>query len=211
MASPESGAVSATEPHEALRIGIVAGEASGDILGANLMRAILREVPDASFVGIGGDAMRAVGMESLYSIDVLSINGFKDPILRLPSLIGILITLVRSFTGRARTPPVDVVIGVDFNVFNLLLERIVHRRGVPTVHYVSPSVYFWRRGQRRAFARRPTSCWRSIRSNRRSTTNTRRVPYSSVIRLPARSASTTDRQRRKQPREEILISTAMPS
>ncbi len=154
MASPENGAVSATEPATALRIGIVAGEASGDILGANLMRAILREVPDATFIGIGGAEMRAIGMESLYSIDVLSINGFKDPILRLPSLIGILRNLVRVFTGRADgMEPVDVVIGVDFNVFNLLLERIVHRRGVPTVHYVSPSVYFWRRGRLKSIRR----------------------------------------------------------
>ena len=154
MASPENGVVSATEAERPLSIGIVAGEASGDILGANLMRAILKVEPSATFVGIGGPAMRDVGMRSLYSIDVLSINGFKDPIARLPSLIGILRNLVRTFTRPSDGQrPVDVVIGVDFNVFNLLLERIVHRRGVPTAHYVSPSVYFWRRGRLKSIRR----------------------------------------------------------
>ena len=153
MASPESGAVSATEAGQPLRIGIVAGEASGDILGANLMRAILAVEPDATFVGIGGPAMAAVGIESIYSIDALSINGFKDPILRLPGLVRILARLVRVFARPAHGRPVDVVIGVDFNFFNLLLERIVHRRGISTAHYVSPSVYFWRRGRLKSIRR----------------------------------------------------------
>ncbi len=126
-----------------LRIGIVAGEASGDILGGRLMAAIRERVADVRFSGVGGEAMLAQGLDALAPLDALSVNGFKDPLLRLPSLYRLLRRLRRHFVDA----PVDVVVGVDFNVFNLLLERAVKSRGVPTAHYVSPSVYFWRSGR----------------------------------------------------------------
>ena len=131
-----------------LRVGIVAGEASGDILGARLMAAIRERRPDARFAGVGGDGMLAERLESLAPLEALSVNGFKDPLLRLPSLVRLLGALRRRFTGAdARGEAADVVVGVDFNVFNLLLERAVKERGIPTAHYVSPSVYFWRPGR----------------------------------------------------------------
>ena len=126
-----------------LRVGIVAGEASGDKLGAGLMAAIRERCPAARFVGVGGDGMLAEGLVPLAPLDALSVHGFKDPLLRLPSLLRLLIRLRRRFVAE----PVDVMVGVDFNVFNLLLERALKKRGFPTAHYVSPSVYFWRPGR----------------------------------------------------------------
>ena len=129
--------------------GIVAGEPSGDRLGAGLMQALKRDQPDCRFVGIGGPLMKAQGLECLVDMDRLSINGFAEPIKRLPELVSILRLLLRSF----RQQPLSAFIGVDFNVFNFLLERLLKRRGIRTVHYVSPSVYAWRRGRVRSVAR----------------------------------------------------------
>ncbi len=124
-------------------IGILAGEASGDNLGAGLMRELKTLYPTCTFVGIGGPRMMAQGLSSLVPMDRLSVNGFVDPIKRLPEFVGILHKLIKYY--RANRPV--VFIGVDFNVFNLLLERMLSRRGITTVHYVSPSVYAWRRGR----------------------------------------------------------------
>ena len=126
-----------------LRVGIVAGEASGDKLGAGLMAAIRERRPAARFIGVGGDGMLAEGLVPLAPLDALCVHGFKDPLLRLPSLLRLLARLRRRFVAE----PVDVMVGVDFNVFNLLLERALRKRGFPTAHYVSPSVYFWRPGR----------------------------------------------------------------
>ena len=126
-----------------LRIGIVAGESSGDALGSGLMRAIGRHVPDVQFSGVGGERMLAEGLDCRADMSRLNVNGFVDPLKRLPDLLRILSDLARYFTET----PMDAVVGVDFNVFNLLLERRVKARGVPTAHFVSPSVYAWRRGR----------------------------------------------------------------
>ena len=122
-------------------IGIVAGETSGDRLGGPLMASIKERLPQVSFVGIGGERMLEEGLDSVASIDELSINGFVEPLKRLPSLWKLLRKL------SARLASADAVVGVDFNVFNLLMERRLKRRGVPTAHYVSPSVYAWRQGR----------------------------------------------------------------
>lgn len=124
-----------------LTIALVAGETSGDNLGAPLIRAIKREYPDARFVGIGGSAMIAAGMESWHDIERLSVNGFVDPIKRLPDLIRILFDI----RDRVVAADVDCFVGVDFNFFNLLLERMLKNRGVRTAHYVSPTVWAWRK------------------------------------------------------------------
>ena len=132
-----------------LHIGIVAGEASGDVLGGGLMAALKRHVPTVEFSGVGGPRMLAEGLRPRAELARLNVNGFVDPLKRLPDLLRILRGLVRHFAST----PVDAVVGVDFNVFNLLMERAVKRRGIPTVHYVSPSVYAWRQGRVKRVAR----------------------------------------------------------
>lgn len=124
-----------------MKIGIVAGEASGDALGAPLMHALRRRHSDVEFLGVGGTQMEAEGLVALESMDLFSFNGFLEPIKRLPELLG----LITSLADRLEN--VDVMVGVDFNVFNLKLEKRLKARGIPTVHYVSPSVYAWRRGR----------------------------------------------------------------
>ena len=131
------------------RIAIVAGEPSGDRLGAGLMSALRERFPDCVFAGVGGEAMAAQGLRTLVGLERLAVNGFSEPLRRLPELLGILRGLQRAFVSE----PPDVFVGVDFNVFNLLLEAYLKRRHIPTVHYVSPSVYAWRRGRVRRVAR----------------------------------------------------------
>ena len=105
------------------------------------MAAISERKPEVEFVGIGGETMLAHGLRSVADMDHFAINGFVDPLLRIGSLYRLLRKLIHELSST------DVVVGVDFNVFNLLLERGVRKRGVPTAHYVSPSVYAWRRGR----------------------------------------------------------------
>ena len=126
-----------------MKIGIVAGETSGDILGGRLMAAIRAREPAADFVGVGGERMLAEGLQSLAPLEAMAVNGFKDPLLRSPSLFRLLCLLRRRFLAEGT----DVVVGVDFNVFNFMLERGVKKRGIPTAHYVSPAVYAWRPGR----------------------------------------------------------------
>ena len=132
-----------------LTIGIVAGEASGDGLGAGLMRALSRRIDDVRFVGVGGEAMGSAGLESLADMDALAVNGFTEPLFKLPELARLLFDLRQRLLAERPA----AFIGVDFNVFNLLLERQLKRSGVPTAHYVSPSVYAWRRGRVRRIGR----------------------------------------------------------
>jgi lipid-A-disaccharide synthase len=135
-----------------LTLGLLAGEASGDNLGAGLMRA-LKDLhsgdEDIRFVGVGGSRMQTQGLELLASMDELAVNGFREPILRLPQLIRLYRRLIKEFT-RA---DLDGFIGIDFNVFNFLLESALKRRGLKTAHYVSPSVYAWRAGRTKRVAK----------------------------------------------------------
>ena len=136
-----------------VRLGIVAGETSGDQLGGGLMRELSARYAAQGralqFSGIGGTEMCAAGLQSLAPLESLAVNGFVEPLKRLPALL----KLLGRVADHCRSVPVDAFIGIDFNVFNLLLERQLHRAGLPTVHYVSPSVYAWRRGRTRALAR----------------------------------------------------------
>lgn len=128
-----------------MRIGIVAGEASGDILGAALMLAIQRRYPECVFEGIGGPRMQAAGCNSFFPMDRLAVMGLVEPLKRLPELLRIRGFLKRHFE---RKPP-ELFIGIDSPDFNLHLERHLRRLGVKTAHYVSPSVWAWR--QKRIF------------------------------------------------------------
>jgi lipid-A-disaccharide synthase len=129
-------------------IALVAGEPSGDQLGRGLMAALRARCRDVRFIGIGGPGMQAEGLASLAPIEQLSVNGLVDPMLKLPALL----RLERMLIDQCRHHQVAAFIGIDFNVFNLRLERRLRRQGVRTVHYVSPSVYAWRRGRTRRVA-----------------------------------------------------------
>lgn len=131
----------ATGSSKPLTIALVAGEASGDNLGAPLLESIRGYVPEARFIGIGGPRMIGQGLECWTDIERLSVNGFVDPVLRLPELFEIIVRTRRKILDAQ----VDCFVGVDFNVFNLLLERLLKRRGVKTAHYVSPTVWAWRK------------------------------------------------------------------
>ena len=123
-----------------LRIVLVAGEASGDALGAGLVEELRKRFPDARFAGIGGDAMRAAGVQTWHDASELSVMGLFEVLRHLPRLL----KLRREFRQRALDWRPDVVIGIDAPDFNLGVERWFKQRGIATVHYVSPSVWAWR-------------------------------------------------------------------
>lgn len=122
---------------------LVAGEASGDQLGAALISALKTRFAEAQFLGVGGPAMCQAGLEPWFDIDSFSVNGFVEPLIKLPSLI------LKLWQLKRRTLEAQPVcfIGIDFNVFNLLLEGQLKRAGIKTVHYVSPSVWAWRQSR----------------------------------------------------------------
>jgi lipid-A-disaccharide synthase len=129
---------------------LVAGEPSGDVLGADLIKALKTKQPHAEFSGVGGQKMISEGLSAWFHIDELSVNGFVAPLMKLPFLIKVLLQ-VRS---RCRSLSPAAFIGIDFNFFNLLLAGLIKKDGTPTVHYVSPSVWAWRQGRIKTIQRR---------------------------------------------------------
>lgn len=123
-----------------LLIALIAGEDSGDQLGADLIIALRRRYPAARFVGIGGARMQAQGFESWYDIRQLSLFGFSEVILHLPRLL----RLRKALVSRLRHAHPAVVVGIDAPDFNLGVEQRLKQAGLRTVHYVSPSVWAWR-------------------------------------------------------------------
>ncbi len=128
-----------SRPGGQIVVGILAGEASGDILGAGLMRE-LKKSADIVFTGIGGPLMIAEGLESQVPMDRLSVMGLIEPLKRLPELL----TIRRNLYKHCLDQKIDIFIGIDSPDFTLSLERRLRQQGIITVHYVSPSVWAWR-------------------------------------------------------------------
>jgi len=128
---------------EPLTIGMVAGEPSGDALGLHLIQALRRHLPQARFTGIGGPRMESAGFQALVPMEKLSVMGFVEVLRHLPELYGVRRRLLAHFLNERPR----LFVGIDAPEFNLGLELKLRTAGVPTAHYVSPSIWAWRAGR----------------------------------------------------------------
>jgi lipid-A-disaccharide synthase len=122
------------------RVGLVAGENSGDLLGSHLIAALKAKQPQLQFEGIAGPRMAEMGCRVLHSSDQLAVNGYVEVLRHLPGLL----KLRRDIAGHFRRHPPDVFVGIDAPDFNFGLEEKLKQSGIPTVHFVSPSLWAWR-------------------------------------------------------------------
>ena len=139
-------------PETPLTIGVVAGEPSGDLLGSHLIKALRAHLPRAQFVGIGGPRMQAAGLDALYPMEKLAVRGYVEVLRHYPEIVGIR----RRLAARFLANPPALFVGVDAPDFNLDLELKLKSAGIPTAHFVSPSIWAWR-GGRMAKIRRAVS------------------------------------------------------
>ena len=123
-----------------MKIGIVAGEASGDLLGSLLIKALKVEYPDLQFVGIAGPRMQSAGAASWYSMEKLAVRGYLEVLKSFREILSIR----RGLRDRMLRERPALFIGIDAPDFNLGLEKTLKRAGIPTIHYVSPSIWAWR-------------------------------------------------------------------
>jgi len=126
-----------------IRIGIVAGEASGDLLGSEIVTALKKTFPHAEFIGVAGPRMQAVGVKSLFPLEKLSVMGFSEVIVKLKELLS-LRNQVRNFF--LENPP-DVYIGIDSPDFNLPIECVLKKANIKTIHVNSPTIWAWRKNR----------------------------------------------------------------
>jgi lipid-A-disaccharide synthase len=131
-----------------MKIALIAGEASGDVLAAALMAALRERRPGARFIGMGGPKMQAEGLDSWFDYSALSLFGFAEVITHLPGLF----RLRRQLLQRLTEARPDVVIGIDAPDFNFGLERRCRQAGLPVVHFPSPSIWAWRQNRAAAIA-----------------------------------------------------------
>jgi lipid-A-disaccharide synthase len=132
-----------------MRIAMIAGEMSGDTLGAGLIRSLQARYPNAVFEGIGGPQMLALGFRSYYPLEMLSVMGLVEVLRHYPRLKRCHQDLCRRFLAQ----PPDLFVGIDAPDFNLPMELRLRAAGIPCAHYVSPSVWAWRAGRLRTIAR----------------------------------------------------------
>ncbi len=131
---------------------MVAGEASGDLLGSQLILALRELVPGLQVVGIGGPRMQSAGMDVWFPLEKLAVRGYFEVIKHFAEIVGIRRSLRRRLTAN----PPDLFIGIDAPDFNLDLECSLKARGMPTVHYVSPAIWMWRKERLRKIKRAVT-------------------------------------------------------
>ena len=131
------------------KIAVVAGESSGDILGADLIEKLKKHSPSDEFIGVSGPCMDALGFRSLFGIDQLSVMGFMDVIKQLPRLL----RLRKQLLAWLKSESIDLFIGIDAPDFNLWLAKHLKQDGVPTIQYVSPTIWAWKAWRLKGIAR----------------------------------------------------------
>ncbi len=150
-AMSQPGASRAWEaPVHPARVLLVAGEASGDLHGADLVAALRRRLPDVEISGIGGERLRELGMQTVADAGDVATVGLTEAVGRLRTLL----RAYRRIVGILRTQPPDLCVLIDFPEFNLRVARAAKRAGVPVLYYIGPQVWAWRRGRVRKIARR---------------------------------------------------------